>query len=113
VQSAAALFGRGVPWDLTRRNVTVAGLDAVPTATRARSGSATVWSGSTCRRCRERRPRSHAPNQAGSMIVKAKTNPVTIRVTAVKPMMSRIRSRAIASSGSAQKGWIMLVHWSP
>jgi MOSC domain-containing protein YiiM len=40
VQSAAALFGRGVPWDLTRRNVTVAGLDAVPTApgTRLRVG---------------------------------------------------------------------------
>jgi MOSC domain-containing protein YiiM len=46
VQSATALaeaaevFGHEVPWDLTRRNVTVAGLDAVPTApgTRLRVG---------------------------------------------------------------------------
>jgi MOSC domain-containing protein YiiM len=48
VQAAAALaeaaevFGRDVPWELTRRNLTVEGLDAVPTApgTRLRVGGA-------------------------------------------------------------------------
>ena len=48
VQSAAALaeasaaYGRDVPWELTRRNVTVAGIDAVPTTpgTRMRIGEA-------------------------------------------------------------------------
>ncbi len=48
VQSAAALaeaataFGADVPWELTRRNVTVEGIDAIPTTpgTRLRVGGA-------------------------------------------------------------------------
>jgi MOSC domain-containing protein YiiM len=39
---AAAAYGREVPWELTRRNVTVEGLDAIPTTpgTRLRVGGA-------------------------------------------------------------------------
>jgi MOSC domain-containing protein YiiM len=39
---AAAAYGDDVPWELTRRNVTVEGLDAIPTApgTRLRVGGA-------------------------------------------------------------------------